>query len=108
MALARDRRRSAGAGSGDDHGEGGLDDVGAALGGEPAQRAFEEVLLQNTQTGATVGPLGQGVAIDRQATDWRPQPLRQTDEPLDFTETTSADNRLAASSNEELVRVEDS
>jgi flagellar basal-body rod protein FlgF len=48
------------------------------------QRAFDEVLLQNTQTGSTVGPLGQGVAIDRQATDWRPQPVRQTDEALDF------------------------
>jgi flagellar basal-body rod protein FlgF len=48
------------------------------------QRAFDEVLLQNTKTGATVGPLGRGVAIDRQATDWRPQPTRQTDEPLDF------------------------
>ncbi len=48
------------------------------------QRAFEEVLLQNTQTGAPVGELGTGVAIDRQATDWRPQPTRKTDDPLDF------------------------
>jgi len=48
------------------------------------QREFEELLLQNTRSGATVGPLGQGVAIDRQATDWRPQATRRTDEPLDF------------------------
>ena len=48
------------------------------------QRAFDEVLLQNTQNGTPIGALGQGVAIDRQATDWRPQPIRQTDEPLDF------------------------
>ena len=48
------------------------------------QRAFDEVLLQNTQTGALVGPLGQGVAIDRQATDWTPGPLKETEEPLDF------------------------
>ena len=48
------------------------------------QRAFDEVLLQNTQTGASIGALGQGVTIDRQATDWRPQPIRQTEEPLDF------------------------
>jgi flagellar basal-body rod protein FlgF len=48
------------------------------------QRAFEEVLLANTRTGREVGPLGMGVEIDRQATDWRPQPARRTDEPLDF------------------------
>ena len=48
------------------------------------QRAFEDVLLQNTQTGQAVGPLGQGVAIDRQATDWAPAALKPTDEPLDF------------------------
>lgn len=48
------------------------------------QRAFDEVLLANTKTGQAVGPLGQGVAIDRQATDWSPGALKQTDEPLDF------------------------
>ena len=48
------------------------------------QREFEELLLQNTQSGATIGALGQGVGIDRQATDWRPQATRRTDEPLDF------------------------
>ena len=48
------------------------------------QRAFDEVLLQNTQTGQAIGPLGQGVAIDRQGTDWSPTALKPTDEPLDF------------------------
>jgi flagellar basal-body rod protein FlgG len=48
------------------------------------QRAFEEMLLRNTATGAEVGSLGTGVAIDRQATDWRPQGSKQTGEPLDF------------------------
>src|SRR3712207_5895733 len=46
------------------------------------QRAFEELLLRNTESGAEVGPLGTGVAIDRQATDWRPMGTRQTSEPL--------------------------
>jgi flagellar basal-body rod protein FlgF len=48
------------------------------------QRAFEEMLLRNTATGAEVGSLGTGVAIDRQATDWRPQATKLTEEPLDF------------------------
>jgi flagellar basal-body rod protein FlgG len=48
------------------------------------QREFEEMLLTNTKSGAGIGSLGQGVGIDRQATDWRPQAMRQTDEPLDF------------------------
>ena len=48
------------------------------------QRGFEEMLLANTQTGAPVGGLGMGVEIDRQVTDWRPQPTRRTEEPLDF------------------------
>ena len=37
----------------------------------------------------------------------RDSPL-STEEPVDFTETTSAESRLAASSNEELVLVLDS
>jgi flagellar basal-body rod protein FlgG len=48
------------------------------------QRGFDEMLLANTATGAEIGALGTGVAIDRQATDWRPQATRRTDEPLDF------------------------
>jgi flagellar basal-body rod protein FlgG len=48
------------------------------------QRTFDEVLLQNTKSGETVGALGEGVAIDRQATDWRAEPVKHTEEPLDF------------------------
>jgi flagellar basal-body rod protein FlgF len=48
------------------------------------QRTFDEVLLSNTKTGQQVGSLGQGVAIDRQATDFTPTNTKQTDEPLDF------------------------
>ena len=48
------------------------------------QRAFDEVLLENTKSGGGIGALGQGVAIDRQATDWQPTALKPTGEPLDF------------------------
>jgi flagellar basal-body rod protein FlgF len=48
------------------------------------QRSFGEVLLQNTLSGAPVGPLGTGVGIDQIVTDLSPSPLRQTGEPLDF------------------------
>jgi flagellar basal-body rod protein FlgG len=48
------------------------------------QRAFNEVLLENTKTKQDIGALGMGVAIDRQATDWTNGPLKITDEPLDF------------------------
>jgi flagellar basal-body rod protein FlgG len=48
------------------------------------QRTFAEMLLVNSVNGQQIGSLGHGVAIDRQATDWTPRPLRQTDEPLDF------------------------
>ena len=42
------------------------------------------MLLQNTQTGQTVGPLGNGARIERQVTDLTAQPLKETGEPLDF------------------------
>jgi flagellar basal-body rod protein FlgG len=48
------------------------------------QQSFGEMLLANGRTGQTVGNLGLGVQIDQTTTDWSPQPLRQTDEPLDF------------------------
>ena len=48
------------------------------------QREFGALLLHNEATGATVGPLGLGVAIDRTTTDLAPQALRETGEPLDF------------------------
>ena len=49
------------------------------------------------------GPYAERVAI----VSLSDSPL-STDEPVDLTETTSAESRFAASSNEELVRVLDS
>jgi flagellar basal-body rod protein FlgG len=48
------------------------------------QQSFGEMLLANERTGQTVGRLGLGVQVDETTTDWSPQALRQTDEPLDF------------------------
>jgi len=48
------------------------------------QQSFGQLLLANQRTGQTVGELGLGVQVDETTTDWTPQPLRQTDEPLDF------------------------
>ncbi|MCW3014368.1 MAG: flagellar hook-basal body protein [Solirubrobacterales bacterium] len=49
-----------------------------------SQRSFGELLLTNTATGQTIGALGLGSQITKYTTDLRPQPLRQTDEPLDL------------------------
>jgi flagellar basal-body rod protein FlgF len=48
------------------------------------QQSFGELLLANNRTGQAVGALGLGVQVDETTTDWSPQPLRQTDEALDF------------------------
>jgi flagellar basal-body rod protein FlgF len=48
------------------------------------QRSFQDVLLQNTQTGATVGPIGPGSYIARQNTDFTPAPAKDTGQDLDF------------------------
>ena len=48
------------------------------------QGSFGDLLLRNTQTGATVGTLGQGSRIERQVTDLSAAPLRETGEDLDF------------------------
>jgi flagellar basal-body rod protein FlgG len=48
------------------------------------QRSFGDMLLANNTTGQTIGRLGLGVQVDQTTTDWTPQALRQTDEPLDF------------------------
>jgi len=48
------------------------------------QKSFGDLLLSNTVTGQTVGPLGLGAQIDKIYTDTTPAPLRQTGEPLDF------------------------
>jgi flagellar basal-body rod protein FlgG len=48
------------------------------------QQSFGDMLLANRQTGQAIGSLGLGVQLDQTTTDWTPQALRQTDDPLDF------------------------
>jgi flagellar basal-body rod protein FlgF len=48
------------------------------------QRSFGDILLSNTVSGQTVGPLGLGSRIDTIKTDDSPAPARDTGEPLDF------------------------
>jgi flagellar basal-body rod protein FlgF len=48
------------------------------------QGSFGNLLLQNTQTGAQIGSLGQGARIERQVTDLAAGPIKQTGEDLDF------------------------
>lgn len=49
-----------------------------------AQRGFSALLLRDTRSGRTVGPLGLGAQIDEVRTDLRPGPLRETGNPLDL------------------------
>jgi flagellar basal-body rod protein FlgG len=48
------------------------------------QKSFSDILLANSKTGQTIGPLGTGPQIARQVTDLQAQPLRDTGEPLDL------------------------
>jgi flagellar basal-body rod protein FlgG len=48
------------------------------------QRSFGDMLLANSVTGQTVGPLGLGSRIDSIVTDTTGAPTRETGEPLDF------------------------
>jgi flagellar basal-body rod protein FlgG len=48
------------------------------------QGSFGDLLLRNTQTGATVGPLGMGSRVERQVTDLSAAAIRETGEDLDF------------------------
>jgi flagellar basal-body rod protein FlgF len=48
------------------------------------QRSFGDLLLSNTVSGQTVGPLGMGSQIDSVVTDMSPAPIRDTGEKLDF------------------------
>ena len=48
------------------------------------QQSFGELLLTNSVTGATVGTQTTGVQVTNTVTDWTPQPLKDTGEPLDF------------------------
>jgi flagellar basal-body rod protein FlgG len=47
-------------------------------------RDFGQVLLNNTRTGGPIGSLTSGVEVGQEVTDLRPQPLRDTGEPLDL------------------------
>jgi flagellar basal-body rod protein FlgG len=49
-----------------------------------SQRSFGDLLLQNSTTGQTVGPLGLGVEIAKTTTDLSQAPIRDTGEALDF------------------------
>src|SRR5262249_10615138 len=48
------------------------------------QKSFGDMLLANRQTGQQIGALGMGVEVDSKVTDFTPQPIRTTDEPLDM------------------------
>jgi flagellar basal-body rod protein FlgF len=48
------------------------------------QRSFGDLLLSNTASGQTVGPLGLGTRVDSVVTDLNPAPVRDTGQPLDF------------------------
>jgi flagellar basal-body rod protein FlgG len=49
-----------------------------------AQQSFGNLLLNNSQTGQQIGPQSTAVQVRRIQTDFTPQPLRDTGEPLDF------------------------
>jgi flagellar basal-body rod protein FlgF len=49
-----------------------------------AQQSFGNLLLSNSQTGQQIGPQSTAVQVRRIQTDFTPQPLRDTGEPLDF------------------------
>jgi flagellar basal-body rod protein FlgF len=48
------------------------------------QQTFGKLLLTNSVTGAAIGSQSTGVQVTDTATDWSPQPLKDTGEPLDM------------------------
>jgi flagellar basal-body rod protein FlgF len=48
------------------------------------QKGFGELLLENSASGQTIGPLGLGVTVDKTVTNMAGAPIRDTGEPLDF------------------------
>ena len=48
------------------------------------QRSFGEVLVANTEGGAAIGSVDQGVALGKTHTDLLPAAVQETGEPLDF------------------------
>jgi flagellar basal-body rod protein FlgG len=51
---------------------------------EAPQRSFGALLLANTEGGAAVGGVDQGVAVGKTFTDMTPGSIHETGEPLDF------------------------
>ncbi len=51
---------------------------------ESPQHNFGAILLANTEGGASVGSMDQGVALGRTYTDLTPGSIQETGEPLDF------------------------
>jgi flagellar basal-body rod protein FlgG len=51
------------------------------------QQSFADLLLANQRTGQEIGKLGVGPVITKTVTDFSPQPLKVTDEPLDLAIT---------------------
>jgi flagellar basal-body rod protein FlgF len=49
-----------------------------------SQHTFNDLLLQNSATGATVGAQSTAVQVDKIVTDFSAKPARDTGEPLDF------------------------
>jgi flagellar basal-body rod protein FlgG len=47
-------------------------------------RSFGSLLLNNSRTGANVGSQWTAVQVTGEVTDWTPQPLTDTGQPLDF------------------------
>jgi flagellar basal-body rod protein FlgF len=48
------------------------------------QQSFGQMLLTNSVTGQQLGNVTTGVGVTNTVTDWTPQPLKDTGEPLDF------------------------
>ena len=48
------------------------------------QQSFGQMLLTNSVTGQQLGNVTTGVGVTNTVTDWKPQPLKDTGEPLDF------------------------
>ena len=48
------------------------------------QGSFGNLLLHNTKTGDTIGAIGNGARIEKQATDLTAAPVKETGEALDF------------------------
>jgi flagellar basal-body rod protein FlgF len=53
-------------------------------GDRTTQQSFGQLLLTNSVTGQTIGSQSTAVQVTAKVTDWTPEPLKDTGEPLDF------------------------